>query len=78
MGNKQAPEPNLDGPVRYPNIDVQLIGQDSNGFNLIGLVRREMKRAGVGEAERNQFSNEAMSGDYDHLLQTFMKWVNVT
>jgi hypothetical protein len=32
----------------------------------------------VGAAERAAFQAEATSGDYDHLLQTCMKWVDVS
>jgi len=34
--------------------------------------------AGIGKEERDAFMDEAMSGDYDHLLQTCMKWVSVS
>ena len=63
--------------VKYPNITVQLTGQDSNAFNLIGLVQRALKRAKVPPEEVAKFRQEAMSGDYDNVLQTCMRWVDV-
>ncbi len=67
------------------DIDVKLIGQDGNAFNLMGIVSREMKRAKDPEGEKmctqddvNQFIKEATESDYDHLLSTCMKWVNVS
>ena len=64
--------------VKYPEISVQLTGQDGNAFVLIGLVRQALRRAGVAKAEIDEFVREAMSKDYDHVLQTCMKWVDVT
>ena len=62
---------------KYPNITVKLVGQDGNAFNLLAIMRRELKRNGVSSEEVNQFMEEAMNGNYDHLLQTCIKWVNV-
>jgi hypothetical protein len=64
--------------VKYPDVEVELTGQDGNAFNLLGIVKRELRRAGVPKSEIDLFLEEAMSGDYDHLLQTCMKWVNVS
>ncbi len=64
--------------IKYPNIEVELVGQDGNAFNLIGLVCKALRRNKVPSEEVSKFQEEAMSGDYDNLLQTCMKWVNVT
>lgn len=64
--------------VIYPNIKVQLSGEDGNAFMIIGRVRKAMERAGIAEADREKFSEEAMSGDYDHVLQTCMRYVDVS
>ncbi len=37
-----------------------------------------MRRAGVPPTEIEAFRVEAMSGDYDNLLATAMKWVDVS
>ena len=63
--------------IIFPEIEVQLTGEDGNAFAIIGAVQREMKRQGIEKEQRDQFMNEAMSGDYNHLLQTAMKWVTV-
>ncbi len=60
---------------RYPEIEVQLAGVDGNAFSIIGHVRRALRRGGVPTDEQNEFFTEATSGDYDHVLQTCMKWV---
>lgn len=64
------------GP-RYPDITVQLSGQDGNAFAIIGAVQSAMRRQGIDATERNAFFEEATSGDYDNLLRTAMRWVVV-
>lgn len=66
----------MDG-VKYPNITVELTDNDGNAFAILGLVRRAMLQAGVPQSEIAEFMGEATSGDYDHLLQTCLRWVNV-
>ncbi len=64
--------------VKYPDVEVQLSGEGGNAFSVMGAVRKALKRAGVSQIEVEAFNKEAMSGDYDHLLQTCMKWVTVS
>lgn len=64
--------------IKYPHVEVQLSGEDGNGFMIVGRVRLELRRAGVPSAEIDAFSSEATNGDYDHLLQTVMKTVTVS
>ena len=61
----------------YPEIEVTLIGENGNAVNLMGIVRRELRKANVDPEDMMEFINEAMSGDYDHVLQTCMQWVTV-
>ena len=63
--------------TKYPNITVTLCGQDGNAFAILGAVTKAMKRAGLDETAREEYEKEATSGDYDHLLQTTMRYVNV-
>lgn len=63
--------------VKYPNVSVQLSGEDGNAMSIIARVRRALKDDGAPESDIEAFSNEAMSGDYDNVLQTAMKWVEV-
>ena len=62
---------------KYPDVMVKLSGRNSNAFFIIGRVSGALKRAGVPADEVKQFSDEAMSGDYDNVLRTCMRWVNV-
>ncbi len=63
--------------VTYPDITVELEGQDGNGFTIVGRVSKALRRHGVDSDEIKRFRTEATSGDYDHLLQTVMEWVEV-
>ena len=63
--------------IRYPEITVSLIGGDGNAYAILGKVTRALKRDGVPEHVVKEYQSEAMSGDYNHLLLTTMKWVNV-
>ena len=62
---------------KYPEIRVKLVGGDGNAFAVLGSVVRAMRAAKLPEDEIKQFRDEAMSGDYDRLLQTCIKWVEV-
>lgn len=63
--------------VKYPDITVQLVGQDGNAFAIIGRISQALRRAKVPQEIVKEFQTEAMSGNYDHVLQTAMRWVNV-
>jgi hypothetical protein len=64
--------------VKYPNVKVQLSSQDGNAMSIIARVRKALRRADVPNDEVEQFSREAMSDDYDNVIQTAMKWVDVS
>jgi hypothetical protein len=60
------------------DVKVKLTGTDGNAYALMGRVRQAMRKAKVPSEEVKVFHEEATSGDYDHLLQTCMKWVDVS
>lgn len=62
---------------KYPNIIVPLSGEDGNAFAIMGAVTKALRRGGVPANEITEYSNESMSGDYNNLIQTAMKWVTV-
>lgn len=73
--------------VKYPNVYVQLTGNDGNAGAIMGAVsqalRRELRDPAYGltpeeqRAEITAYREESMSGDYDNLLATAMRWVDV-
>lgn len=63
--------------TKYPEIEVQLSGNDGNAYAIMGAVQRALKRAEVPQHEIEQYLNQSMSGDYDNLLRVAMNWVSV-
>lgn len=63
---------------KFPHVEVELVGQDGNAFAVLGAASQAMRRADVGKADIDAMMDEAMSGDYDHLLQTVMATVSVS
>jgi hypothetical protein len=63
--------------VKFPDITVQLSGEDGNVFGIIGRVTEALRRAGHRE-EAKQYSREMFAAEsYDHALQITMSWVTV-
>lgn len=62
---------------KYPNVKVHLVGENGNAFNIMGLVARALREAGVPKAEVARYMKESMAGDYNDLLMTAIKWVDV-
>lgn len=63
---------------KYPDIEVQLVGEDGNVFSILGRVSRALRKNGVSDSEISEFSSAAMSGDYDNLLRVVADWVEVS
>jgi hypothetical protein len=55
---------------RY-NMSIQVA--DGNAFSFIGAGRKALIRSGR-EEDVAAFTEEMTSGDYNHLIQTFLKW----
>ena len=49
---------------------LELVGQDGNAFNVLGLARQAARNAGWPKEKIDAFLNEAMAGDYNRLLAT--------
>lgn len=70
---------------KYPDITVQLTGNDGNAYAILGAMSEALKRglpeqgldAAEVKAEVAKFNEEATSGDYNNLLTTCMDWVDV-
>jgi len=61
---------------KYPDVHVKLVGADGNAFAIMARVQKAMRLGGVPKVDRDAFLAEAMSGDYNHLLQTCLRWVD--
>lgn len=64
--------------TKYPHITVILTGINGNAFSILGACRKAAERARLPQEEIDTFYLEATSGDYDHLIQTCMRWFDVT
>ena len=62
---------------KYPAVKVQLSGVDKNALAIMGAVSAALRRAGVSDEEITLFLEESTSGNYDGLLATAMKWVDM-
>ncbi|MFJ9241001.1 hypothetical protein ACIRJ3_39190 [Streptomyces anulatus] len=63
---------------QYPNVAVQLSGEDGNVYSVIGLVQKALRRAGHREAA-TEFSQAALgSQSYDEVVQLAMRTVDVS
>ena len=64
--------------IKYPDVDVQLSGEDGNVFSIIGRVSKALRTAGHDEAA-DAFANEAMDqASYDDVLQLVMRTVHTS
>jgi hypothetical protein len=63
--------------TKYPHITVILTGINGNAFAILGACRKAAERARLSQEEIDTFYTEATSGDYDHLIQTCMRWFNI-
>ena len=59
------------------NVEVKLVGEDGNALAILSRVSTAMKDEGVDKKIINRYQKEAMSGDYNHLLQVTMEYVEV-
>lgn len=62
---------------RYPSVTVPLVDQDGNAWAIMGRVACALRKVGAPRSEVDQFRAECMSGSYDDLLRTVMRWVQV-
>ena len=55
-------------------VQFDIANSDGNAFALIGGWKRAARREGWSEDEIETVIADAMSGDYDHLVQTIMEY----
>ena len=52
-----------------------LVGIDGNAFAIMGYVRDAMRKEGCSLEEQKAYTEDAMSGDYSHLLCVSMNMI---
>lgn len=55
-------------------VTLELVGLDGNAFSIMGAFRRQAQKENWINDEIQSVLDEAMSGDYNHLLCTIMKY----
>lgn len=68
----------LAGEPYLPDVAVQLTGRDGNAGVIMGAVTSAMRRAGVPTVAIDQYRRSSIAGTYDQLVQTAMRWVDVS
>lgn len=51
----------------YPDVDFD--GMDGNAMMIVGAVANALRKAGNSREVVDNYREQALSGDYDHLLQ---------
>jgi hypothetical protein len=63
--------------IKFPDIEVKLVGNDGNAFYILGTVKAALQKGGAPQEDIDAFWAKATSGDYDNLLATCMEYVTV-
>ena len=65
-------------PAPREKPDCQLIGQDGNIFNLVGIAARTLRENGMSEQAREMTDRAYHSGSYSEALNVIGDYVNIT
>ncbi|MCP4964693.1 MAG: hypothetical protein GY926_05615 [bacterium] len=60
--------------AKFPDVHVNLIGEDGNAGAIMGRVTRALHQAGHRDVV-DDYRREAMSGDYNNLITVTTQWV---
>jgi hypothetical protein len=60
-----------------PKYDITVEPKSGDAFHVLAATQRGLRQAGAPEEEVKAYYAEATSGDYDHLLEVTMRWVNL-
>ena len=61
---------------KYPNITIDLVGEDGNAFAIMARCTQALKQNGLSD-QVQAFRSEATSGDYNNVLMTVLSWFSV-
>jgi len=62
---------------KYPEVEVQLVGEDGNTFAILGRCKKASKGK-ISDEQFEEFSNKFMSGDYNRALSTVQEYFTVS
>jgi hypothetical protein len=63
---------------KYPNISVSLSDIDGNAFNIMANITKALRKNDVSDEQIEQYLAESTASDYNNLLSTASKWVNIS
>lgn len=55
---------------------VKLTDEDGNAFSILARVRKALRESGQTDKIK-EFTDDATSGDYNHLIQTCFKYADI-
>lgn len=66
--------------LSYEKPEAQVVGQDGNVFNVIGIAQKAMRKAGATQKEIKQMQDSCMSAEsYNQVLGEILpKYVDLT
>jgi hypothetical protein len=59
--------------TELPKVNCKMVGQDGNAWAIMGRFQAAARKAKWPQEEIKKVLDEAMAGDYDHLLITIME-----
>ena len=59
----------------FKKVKAPIIGADGNVFNLIGICRKELIRAGFNDKAKEMTNRVTSSGSYDEALAIMLEYV---
>lgn len=57
-----------------PQPRLKMVGEDGNAWAILARARKTLRKTGESEEEVQKYLKEARAGDYNHLIQTTMRW----
>lgn len=57
---------------------LKLLGKDGNAFAILGAAGQAARKAGWQKEKITEYTEKAMSGDYNHLLIVTMEYFDVS
>ena len=56
-------------------LSINLSSPQGNAFFIMGMTKRELRKAGVSKEEIDEYYEEATSSDYDNLLDVTKRYI---
>lgn len=64
-------------PTHKPNVRIKMNGPMGNAFGVMGLTKRALMAAGADREYCAEYTQKAMAGDYDNLLEVTREYADL-